>query len=47
MSEAELEFHWDNMTRAFGYNMPNPDHEPRRFAYYVRLYKYILKKYGE
>jgi hypothetical protein len=45
MREAELEYHWDTMVKMFGANLPNPEHEPRRFAYYVRLYKYILNKH--
>ncbi len=47
MSDEEIEFHWNNMVSAFGSNLPNPDHEPRRFAYYVKLYKYLLIKHGE
>ena len=47
VSDDEIEFHWDNMVKAFGSNLPNPDHEPRRFNYYVKLYKYLLTKHGE
>jgi hypothetical protein len=25
-------------------NLPNPEHEPRRFAYYVRLYRYYKSR---
>jgi hypothetical protein len=25
-------------------NIPNPEHEPIKFAYYLRLYKYIITK---
>ena len=45
VSEAELEHHWNTMLNLFG-SLPHPEHEPRRFAYYVRLYKYLLNKYG-
>ena len=43
MTEADLEFIWNNMVLLFGSRMPNPEREPRRFAYYVRLYKHLVK----
>lgn len=46
VSEAELEHHWNNMINLFG-SLPNPEREPRRFDYYVRVYKHLLKLYGE
>lgn len=27
-----------------GDELPDPEHSPRTFAYYVKLYKYILQK---
>ena len=47
MSDEQAEFHWNNLVQAFGDNLPNPEHEPRRFAYYVKIYKHLLKLHGE
>jgi hypothetical protein len=40
MSSEELEKIYDEMVEIFGDNLPNPEQEPIRFAYYVKLYKY-------
>lgn len=46
VSDAELEFHWNNLIKLFGDRLPNPDHEPRRFRYYISLYKHLVKLHG-
>ena len=28
----------------YDYDVPNPEHEPRRFAYYVKLFNYTKDK---
>jgi hypothetical protein len=40
MSNEELEKIYKEMVEIFGDNLPNPEQEPIRFAYYVKLYKY-------
>ena len=39
MTDEELERVLDEMREFFG-ELPNPEHEPIRFAYYVKLWKY-------
>ena len=43
MSDEEVLKMYDDMVEYFGV-LPNPDHEPIRFAYYVRLYKYYKER---
>jgi len=40
MSEEELEKTIDEMETMLGM-LPNPEHEPKRFAAYVKLFKYL------
>lgn len=35
---------YNDMVRIYGDRLPDIDHEPLRFAYYVRLYKYHYMK---
>jgi hypothetical protein len=39
MSDDQIEKAFDEMRDMFG-ELPNPEHEPRRFAWYVKLWKY-------
>lgn len=41
MSDEEVIRHYENMKEVFKNDLPNPEHEPLRFAYYVKLYKYF------
>lgn len=43
MENTELELILDEMEFRFG-KLPHPTHEPRRFEYYVKLYKYYKNK---
>ena len=43
MTENETELYYGKMLDYFGY-LPNFEREPRRFAYYVRLYKYLNRE---
>ena len=47
MTDAELETALAEMTEIFRGRLPNPEQEPRRFAYYVKLYRYLRKFYYE
>lgn len=39
MKEQELENALDEMFEMFG-TLPSPEHEPKRFKYYVKMYNY-------
>lgn len=39
MTDQEIEQAYEEMKGMFEH-LPNPEHEPRRFAYYVKLYFY-------
>lgn len=43
MSEEELEQTVNEMIEMFG-ELPNPEQEPKRFAYYVKLFKYYKER---
>jgi hypothetical protein len=43
MTESEAELYYEKMLNYFG-SLPHFEREPRRFAYYVRLYKYLNRK---
>jgi len=40
MEPKEIEKIYNEMVEIFGDSLPNPEQEPVRFAYYVKLYKY-------
>jgi hypothetical protein len=40
MSEADAELYYEKMLEYFG-SLPHFEREPKRFLYYVRLYKYL------
>lgn len=40
MTDDELEKILKEMQEMFSQPLPNPEQEPRRFAYYVKLYQY-------
>jgi hypothetical protein len=42
MTEEEVEIMYAEMEKYFGV-LPSVDHEPKRFAYYVKLFKYLTK----
>lgn len=44
MSEKEILEFYNDMCEHYGDSMPNPEHEPRRFAFYVKLFKYIRNR---
>jgi hypothetical protein len=39
MTDEEVLHHYDRMVDIFG-QLPHPDHEPIRFAFFVKIYKY-------
>ena len=40
MTDQETELFYEKMLDYFGY-LPHFEREPKRFAYYVRLFKYL------
>lgn len=45
MTDQELDAALAEMMEIFRGRLPSPEHEPRRFAYYVKLYRYLRKFY--
>jgi hypothetical protein len=39
VQDDEVMFHYNRMVEIWREKLPNLEHEPLRFAYYVRLYK--------
>ena len=35
---------WDRLVEFFGTNLAHPDHEPKRFVYQMKIYKYIMSQ---
>jgi hypothetical protein len=44
MTNEEIENAYNEMVEMWGDRLPNPEHEPLRFAYYVRMWKYYKEK---
>ena len=40
MTDSEVLELYEEMKKIYGENLPDPEHEPRQFAYFVKLYKY-------
>jgi hypothetical protein len=47
MTNEEIENAYNEMVEMWGNRLPNPEHEPLRFAYYVRMWKYYKEKNNE
>jgi hypothetical protein len=43
MTDSEALDFYEKLKLHFGDKLPDPDHEPLQFSYYVRLYKYFVK----
>lgn len=44
MTDEEIRKAYEEMLEIWGENLPNPEHEPIRFAYYVRMYRYYKER---
>ena len=44
MTDQQIEEAYNEMIKMWGDKLPNPEQEPIRFAYYVRMYKYFKEK---
>ena len=47
MTEQDAELIYNDLVRLFGDRLPNFEREPRRFAYYIKIYKHLVKLYQE
>ena len=47
MTDQQIEEAYNEMIKMWGDKLPNPEQEPIRFAYYVRMYKYFKEKNNE
>jgi hypothetical protein len=47
MTDEQIEAAYNEMVQMWGDKLPNPEQEPIRFAYYVRMYKYFKEKNNE
>lgn len=43
MTDSEVLKMYEEMVKMFGDKLPDPDHYPKTFAYFVTLYKYCKK----
>lgn len=44
MTPEQVLAYYDELVKEFGDNLPDFEHHPIQFAYYVRLYKLIKEK---
>jgi hypothetical protein len=44
MTDEEILKAYEEIVQEWGDKLPNPEHEPRRFAYYVNMYKYFKER---
>lgn len=43
MTDEEVLKLYDEMVEMYGDKLPNPEHEPRQFQYYIKLFLYDRK----
>jgi len=41
MTDQEVLEFYDKLVEEYGDKLPNPEHYPNTFKYYVRLYRYV------
>ena len=41
MTDQKIQSAYEDMIKMWGDKLPNYEHEPIRFAFYVRMYKYL------
>lgn len=44
MTDEEAKVLYDGLVKEFGDQLPNPDHSPQSFAYYVKMYEFFTKE---
>ena len=44
MTDEEILKAYEEMVKEWGDSLPNPEHEPRRFAFYVKMWKYYHQR---
>ena len=43
MTDQQVRDFYNDLVQYFGDSLPDPDHYPKTFQYYVRLYKHVKK----
>lgn len=44
MTENEMKEIYDGMIKHFGDKVPDPEYQPKVFAYYLKLYRYYYHR---
>ena len=44
MTDEEIEKAYNEMVEMWGDKLPNPEHHPIQFNYYVRMYKFLKER---
>lgn len=44
MDLSTVEFHYNELQKLFGDQLPNPEHHPIQFAYFIKLYAFYNKR---
>lgn len=44
MTDEQIMEHFENLKKIYGDKLPDPEHQPVLFAYYVKLYKYYHRE---
>ena len=44
MTDEEAKTLYDGLVKEFGDKLPNPDHNPQSFAYYVKMYEFFNER---
>ena len=47
MTDDEVLKMYERMQEVFGDELPDPEHEPIKFAYYVKIFKYYHTEVAE
>lgn len=42
----DTEYHYSKLKEMFGDQLPDPQHYPVQFEYYVKLYRYYIQRQG-
>jgi hypothetical protein len=44
MTDEEVLAFYEELVAYFGDRLPNPEHEPRRFAHCIKMYRYYKER---
>jgi hypothetical protein len=43
MTDEEAKELYEGLVKEFGDKLPNPEHQPLSFAYYVKIYRFLTE----